>query len=336
MFYAPSMLSAGSQQDQQSIAGSASVSKSIRSTIAAAAQNNLSANELFTKYLAVYPEMVEVVVPPADGNGGGGTNSSAAADTSRSTPNSTAAAAAGAATSSTGTTTVSTGRTGHLSRKCSEVFSRRHRRRLERQSSLDAGAAEPTFSAKLMRNQSDTIATTTTTTTTSAAAAPSFLHTKAVRPGANPRQHFMANNAQAGAAAAAAAAGSDTASTSSAVMVVAQPNTTRSSRLQRHRSSETHDERLKHQSRAGLFQSMQQQHSHLQHHHLQQQQLQQQHAQHQNASSIGSGVNDVEDMELGLGLGRGAANDACNRALQSWILGESFSQELLLLTYIGE
>ncbi|XP_030569336.1 protein pecanex [Drosophila novamexicana] len=323
MFYAPSMLSAGSQQDQQSIAGSASVSKSIRSTIAAAAQNNLSANELFTKYLAVYPEMVEVVVPPAEGNGGGGTNSNAAADTSRSTPNSTAAAAAGAATSSTGTTTVSTGRTGHLSRKCSEVFSRRHRRRLERQSSLDAGAAEPTFSAKLMRNQSDTIATTTTTTTTSAAAAPSFLHTKAVRPGANPRQHFMANNAQAGAAAAAAAAGSDTASTSSAVMVVAQPNTTRSSRLQRHRSSETHDERLKHQSRAGLFQSMQQQHSHLQHHHLQQQQLQQQHAQHQNASSIGSGVNDVEDMELGLGLGRGAANDACNRALQSWILDSS-------------
>ncbi|EDV95218.1 protein pecanex [Drosophila grimshawi] len=301
MFYAPSMLSAGSQQDQQSLAGSASVSKSIRSTIAAG-QNNMSANELYNKYLTVYPEVVDVVGGASRAESGtiSGLDSSSRCQQMSST--------SGAGTSS-GTTAGAT-RTGHLSRKCSEVFSRRHRRRLERQSSLDAGgAADSTFNAKLMRNQSDTIATTTTATT----AAPSFLHTKAVRPQANARQHFIAS-AQAGAGSTAA---SETATTSSsAVIVMAQPNT-RSSRLQRHRSSETHDERVMQMCRAGLLQCMQQQHH--QHHHLQQQP----HGQHQNASSIGSGVNDVEDMELGMGLNRSAANDACNRALQSWILDSS-------------
>ncbi|XP_034479542.1 protein pecanex-like [Drosophila innubila] len=167
MFYAPSMLSTGSQQDQQSLAGSASVSKSIRSKIAVAAQTN----ELFSKYLAVYPEVMEA---------GAGTAAAAAnrAGSAAGAGLGTGAAAGGSSAGSADgnsdnnsrnqstitTTATTTTRTGHLSRKCSEVFSRRHRRRLERQSSLDAGGGhmEPTLSAKLMRNQSDTIATTTT------------------------------------------------------------------------------------------------------------------------------------------------------------------------------
>ncbi|XP_016982361.1 protein pecanex [Drosophila rhopaloa] len=303
MLYAPSMLSGGSQQDQQSLAGSASVSKSIRSTgpggntsTSAAAQA-----DLFNKYLTVYSEVVEAAgssAGSADGGSSGGDSRSGGA-----------VGALGPAGAGTGTAPVPHVRTGHLSRKCSEVFSRRQRRRLERQSSLDtaAAAANSSVEHKLMRNQSDTIAT----------AAPSFLHsqpTNKARGQANPRQHFIASTPSA------AMGGGDASSSSTAVVVIAPAsnpaaNPGRSSRLQRHRSSETHDERLKHQSRGGLFQPV----------------LQLPH--HSAASSIGAlavigggggsgGANDVEDMELGLArnAGSGGVADACSRALQSWIL----------------
>lgn len=298
MFYAPSMLSGGSQQDQQSLAGSASVSKSIRSTGggggggAGSGQSGSAAAQadLFNKYLTVYPELVE-----APGSSAGSADGGSSGGDSRSGP--------GAAN-----VQVQHVRTGHLSRKCSEVFSRRQRRRLERQSSLDTAAtAAAQAEHKLMRNQSDTIAT----------AAPSFLHsqptTSKARGQANPRQHFIASTP----------GGDPSASSTSTAVVVIAPATSstghpgRSSRLQRHRSSETHDERLKqqsHQNRGGLF-------------------LPILHHPHQSAaSSIGAlavngpsgGANDVEDMELGLArnAGSGGVADACTRALQSWILGE--------------
>ncbi|XP_017064218.1 protein pecanex [Drosophila eugracilis] len=300
MFYAPSMLSGGSQQDQQSLAGSASVSKSIRSTgpggnstTSAAAQS-----DLFNKYLTVYPEVVE-----AAGSSAGSADGGSSGGESRSGGAVGALGPAGA-----GAPPVQHVRTGHLSRKCSEVFSRRHRRRLERQSSLDtaAAAANSSVENKLMRNQSDTIAT----------AAPSFLHsqpTSKARGQTNPRQHFIASTPSAG------IGGGDAPSSSTAVVVIApnsnsSANPGRSTRLQRHRSSETHDERLKHQSRGGLFQPI----------------LQLPH--HSAASSIGalaviggggSGTaNDVEDMELGLArnAGSGGVSDVRSRALQSWIL----------------
>ncbi|BFG02904.1 protein pecanex [Drosophila madeirensis] len=301
MFYAPSMLSGGSQQDQQSLAGSASVTKSIRS--ASAATSAAVQADLFSKYLTVYPEVVEAAAGSSAGSASSGN------DSSSQLPRSVAVAAP---------TSI---RTGHLSRKCSEVFSRRHRRRLERQSSLDAAAAAATSMAsnhdhRLMRNQSDTIATTP---------AQSFLHSQPggkARGSASSRQHFIAST-PAGAAGDTTAAGGS----SSAVVVIApssNPTPGRSSRLQRHRSSETHDERQKHQShqshqshRGSLLQSI----LHHPHH-------------HQNAaSSIGalaviggnSGPNDVEDMELGLARhsGSGGVSDACTRALQSWILDSS-------------
>ncbi|XP_016995749.2 protein pecanex isoform X2 [Drosophila takahashii] len=279
MFYAPSMLSGGSQQDQQSLAGSASVSKSIRSSGPGGNSSTSAAAQadLFNKYLTVYPEVVE-----AAGSSAGSADGEALGPAAP----------------------VQHVRTGHLSRKCSEVFSRRHRRRLERQSSLDTAAANSSVEHKLMRNQSDTIAT----------AAPSFLHsqpTNKARGQANPRQHFIASTPS--------AADGGASSSSTAVVVIA-PNSSngnpgRSSRLQRHRSSETHDERLKHQSRGGLFQPI----------------LQLPH--HSAASSIGAlmiggggggsgAANDVEDMELGLArnAGSGGVADACSRALQSWIL----------------
>ncbi|XP_034671388.1 protein pecanex isoform X2 [Drosophila subobscura] len=300
MFYAPSMLSGGSQQDQQSLAGSASVTKSIRS--ASAATNAAVQADLFSKYLTVYPEVVEAAAGSSAGSASSGN------DSSSQLPRSVAV---------TAPTSI---RTGHLSRKCSEVFSRRHRRRLERQSSLDAAAAAATSLAsnhdhRLMRNQSDTIATTP---------AQSFLHSQPggkARGSASSRQHFIASTpAGSGAAGDTTAAGGS----SSAVVVIApssNPTPGRSSRLQRHRSSETHDERQKHQShqshRGSLLQSI----LHHPHH-------------HQNAaSSIGalaviggnSGPNDVEDMELGLARhsGSGGVSDACTRALQSWILDSS-------------
>ncbi|XP_016939131.2 protein pecanex [Drosophila suzukii] len=299
-FYDPSMLSGGSQQDQQSLAGSASVSKSIRSTGPGGNSSTSAAAQadLFNKYLTVYPEVVE-----AAGSSAGSADGGSSGGDSRSGGPVGALGPAGA-----GTAPVQHVRTGHLSRKCSEVFSRRHRRRLERQSSLDtaAAAANSSVEHKLMRNQSDTIAT----------AAPSFLHsqpTNKARGQVNPRQHFIASTPSAG------IGGGDAASSSTAVVVIApasnsSTNPGRSSRLQRHRSSETHDERLKHQSRGGLFQPI----------------LQLPH--HSAASSIGAlaviggggsgAANDVEDMELGLtrNAGSGGVADACSRALQSWIL----------------
>lgn len=300
MFYAPSMLSGGSQQDQQSLAGSASVSKSIRSTGPGGNSSTSAAAQadMFNKYLTVYPEVVE-----AAGSSAGSADGGSSGGDSRS----------GAAVSTLGHTGAGTApaqhvRTGHLSRKCSEVFSRRHRRRLERQSSLDTAAAAANSNAenKLMRNQSDTIAT----------AAPSFLHsqpTNKARGQTNPRQHFITSAPSTG------IGGGDAPTSSTAVVVIAPAsnslvNPGRSSRLQRHRSSETHDERLKHQSRGGLFQPI----------------LQLPH--HSAASSIGAlavlggggnvAANDVEDMELGLvrNAGSGGVADACSRALQSWIL----------------
>ncbi|XP_039497193.1 protein pecanex [Drosophila santomea] len=300
MFYAPSMLSGGSQQDQQSLAGSASVSKSIRSTGPGGNSSTSAAAQadLFNKYLTVYPEVVEAAgssAGSADGGSSGGDSRSGGAVGTL--------GPAGA-----GTAPAQHVRTGHLSRKCSEVFSRRHRRRLERQSSLDTAAAAASSSAenKLMRNQSDTIAT----------AAPSFLHsqpTNKARGQTNPRQHFITSTPSTG------IGGGDASSSSTAVVVIAPAsnssvNPGRSSRLQRHRSSETHDERQKHQSRGGLFQPI----------------LQLPH--HSAASSIGAlaviggggggAANDVEDMELGLArnAGSGGVADACSRALQSWIL----------------
>lgn len=302
MFYAPSMLSGGSQQDQQSLAGSASVSKSIRSTGPGGNSSTSAAAQadMFNKYLTVYPEVVE-----AAGSSAGSADGGSSGGDSRS----------GAAVSTLGHTGAGTApaqhvRTGHLSRKCSEVFSRRHRRRLERQSSLDTAAAAANSNAenKLMRNQSDTIAT----------AAPSFLHsqpTNKARGQTNPRQHFITSAPSTG------IGGGDAPTSSTAVVVIAPAsnslvNPGRSSRLQRHRSSETHDERLKHQSRGGLFQPI----------------LQLPH--HSAASSIGAlavlggggsvAANDVEDMELGLvrNAGSGGVADACSRALQSWILGK--------------
>ncbi|XP_052857450.1 LOW QUALITY PROTEIN: protein pecanex [Drosophila gunungcola] len=300
MFYAPSMLSGGSQQDQQSLAGSASVSKSIRSTGPGGNSSTSAAAQadLFNKYLTVYPEVVEAAgssAGSADGGSSGGDSRSGGA-------------VGALCTAGAGTAPVQHVRTGHLSRKCSEVFSRRQRRRLERQSSLDTAAAAANSCSvehKLMRNQSDTIAT----------AAPSFLHSqptnKARQSQANPRQHFIASTPS---------SGGDASSSSTAVVVITPAsasnpaaNPGRSSRLQRHRSSETHDERQKHQSRGGLFQPI----------------LQLPH--HSAASSIGAlavigggsgGANDVEDMELGLArnAGSGGVADACSRALQSWIL----------------
>ncbi|KAH8294470.1 hypothetical protein KR018_010161 [Drosophila ironensis] len=312
MFYAPSMLSGGSQQDQQSLAGSTSVSKSIRSgggLTVPAANVGLGASaeatsadaqaDLFNKYLTVYPEVVEASGHSADVTSSRGDVGSTVANP----------AAVG----------VPTVRTGHLSRKCSEVFSRRHRRRLERQSSLDTPSTNASGEHKLMRNQSDTIATTT--------AAPSFLHsqpTNKARSQAN--QHIIASTSAAeGAGPDAATIGTDTNSSSaSTAVVVISPSSNaskwqpgRTSRLQRHRSSETHDERLKHQSR-GLGRPVLL------------------HPQENTASSIGalaviggggggsgengsSGGNDAEDMELGLVRNTGSGGGA----LQSWILDSS-------------
>ncbi|EDW30761.1 GL13332 [Drosophila persimilis] len=257
-----------------------------------------------------------IIVVEAAGSSAGSADgcASSGGDSSSMVPRSGSGAVASAAGG--GVSAPTNIRTGHLSRKCSEVFSRRHRRRLERQSSLDAAAAAATIShdQRLMRNQSDTIAT----------AAPSFLHSQPAgkargQANASSRQHFIASTpAEGGDGDTATASG--TASSSTAVVVIAPhsnsgSNAGRSSRLQRHRSSETHDERLKHQSRGGLFQPIL-------------------HHQHQNAaSSIGalaviggnSGPNDVEDMELGLARnsGSGGVSDACTRALQSWILDSS-------------
>ncbi|XP_017095066.2 protein pecanex isoform X1 [Drosophila bipectinata] len=302
MFYAPSMLSGGSQQDQQSLAGSASVSKSIRSGggagagAAAGATSAAAQADLFNKYLTVYPEVVEA-----------GGSSAGSADGGSSGGDSRSGAATVGMPASGGVAPV---RTGHLSRKCSEVFSRRHRWRLERQSSLDTAAASANSAGehKLMRNQSDTIATM---------AAPSFLHSQPAnksRGQANPRQHSIASTPGTG-----GGDGAPSSSSAGAAVVVIAPasnssaNPGRSSRLQRHRSSETHDERLKHQNR-GLGRPVLL------------------HPQEIAASSIGalaaigggggsgsSGGNDVEDMELGLARNTGSSGVA----LQSWILDSS-------------
>ncbi|EDW82043.2 uncharacterized protein Dwil_GK25341 [Drosophila willistoni] len=324
MFYAPSILSGGSQQDQQSLAGSASVTKSIRSSSAsgamAAASQGCAAGDVFSKYLTVYPEVVEAAASSgtsADGGSSGGSAGGGGGGGGAMPSTVATNAVAGGGASST--------RTGHLSRKCSEVFSRRHRRRLERQSSLDTAAASHLSTEhKLMRNQSDTIATGTGSVSATAVA-PSFLHSQPCKMTRgqvnvnNSRQHFIPlNNA--------AANGGDALSSgsSSGVVVIAPSHATatgsgnRSSRLQRHRSSETHEERLKHQNGLGLFQPI-----------LQPSSI-------STLAVIGGGgscsrtgggadggnANELDDLELGL-VRNSAGSGGVASALQSWILDSS-------------
>ncbi|XP_030379879.1 protein pecanex [Scaptodrosophila lebanonensis] len=313
MFYAPSVFSGGSQQDQQSLAGSASVSKSIRSasagTSGAANSSNISA-DMFSRYLSVYPELVE-----------GGGSSAGSAD---------GGSSGGDSNIVVPTTSTTHGRTGHLSRKYSEVISRRHRQRLERQSSLDAAsaaaaAAASTDASKLMRNQSDTIAMALSGG--AQVRNETFLHSQVhnVPPAksgtnsssqnrtSNAPQHFIATTSNTPPSANAVEPGPG--SNSSSIVVVApisgSGSGSRVSRLQRHRSSETHDERLKHQNR-GLFQPMH-------HHHTYRDQMR---PSPRGVFSIGA-YGTVEDMELGLGRNSGVDEDACSRALQSWILDSS-------------
>ncbi|XP_004519177.1 protein pecanex [Ceratitis capitata] len=315
LFYPPSLISANSQQDQQSIAGSLSVTKSIRSNTAPVAGA-----------LSVYPEhesehMASVDAVAQHNSAGGATPSGSSA-----------------------ATTTTHRHLPHLLRKSSEEFKRRHqRRRLERQGSLDA-AAESCIASKLMRNQSDTIATSA-----AARCNDTFLHPQSVQNtvlmSKNSSATKMPHNITLGAglalgtsvsiAATQRTATTTTTNTTANATPTATTNLTNSSgsaalnapavalssvkgtRLQRHRSSETHDERVKQQNR-NLFLPIHHEH---------------QHSVSSGASSssalaaIVGDMLDGDDLELG-GLGGSASGvaghvDTRARALQPWILGSS-------------
>lgn len=306
-------MSSASQQDQQSITGSTSVNKSLRSGSAAPGGSNTNAaSDVNTKYLTVYPEHESEI------------------------PNTSVA---------TSTSTLSS-RQPHLLRKSSEDFKRRHqRKRLERQNSLDA-AAESALVAKLARNQSDalstvfasfcnetflhhqqpqqeqghsfckSISTSKVNTTgvgsvsqagTKLGVAATSMTTTTANFNSN-HQRLPSTNVTITTTTTIATTGASTTSSFQAT------NSGKTSRLQRHRSSETHDERLRQQTR-GLFLPI-----HHEHHHVS-----------SGASSsgtlaaIGGGILDADEMELGLtgsvGVGPDRNEGRRGHGLQSWVLG---------------
>lgn len=328
------MMSGNSQQDQQSLAGTASNSKSIRSshTISHSSHSNNNNNNSINitdpqaKYISVYPKDNSPI-----GNTSSNYNKMRAANTSQ-------------ATALIGP------KPPHLVRKSSEIVRGHQRRRLERQSSLDA-AAESAIVAKLLRQSTDTTATSKPLTTVAlssngnAEKCDSFLHAQISKAGSSASSTATGNT---GGNLAQAQRSNTTTLTSNALT----GSSLKTTRLQRHRSSETHDERLKQQQRGssigagaapggGIFLSIHHEHGHHHHHHRH-------HHSHRRGGSggappiatsgsvvvLGSGVNnsdsfEVDDMELGLG---GSANvvahgshlsgDGRMRALPSWILGE--------------
>lgn len=299
MFYEPSMMSANnSQHDQHSIVGSASVTKSIRSSSNAATALNANTQNAATsskhdtinsnKYLTVYPEH-EGEIPKITGHSSAGSNSSASSGTAA-----VAVSAAGAAAPS---------RQSQLLRKLSDDFKRRHqRRRLERQSSLDA-AAESLIVSRLMQQHSLDNGGNTN----------SFLHPQSGQLGkslsTSKVNALMVNSA-------AASNSSNSPNTLSSqgnkTMSSAQNNTgsinsgaiLKTTRLQRHRSSETHEERQRHKNR-GRFLPI--------------------HHEHHVVGATGgsdAGILDADDMEMGLASSSSRGNvENRVRALQSWILG---------------
>ncbi|XP_053952109.1 protein pecanex [Anastrepha ludens] len=313
LFYPPSLVSGNSQQDQQSLAGSVSVTKSIRSTTAPTAGG-----------LSVYPEHESehmntndsVTLPNTSLTSGGSST------TARHLP--------------------------HLLRKSSEEFKRRHqRRRLERQGSLDA-TAESCLATKLIRNQSDTIATSV-----GSARNETFLHPQCGQAagavvGKSSSASKMANSTVGTAALRTAAQRTATTTTTTTTLtltntyaaltattnkstsvgsggVIGNPgsnapaslSSAKNTRLQRHRSSETHDERVKQQNR--LFLPIH--HEHQPHH------VSSGASSSSALTAIGGDILDGDEMELS-GLGGSARGmsghvDTRVRALQSWILGSS-------------
>ncbi|XP_037931737.1 protein pecanex-like [Teleopsis dalmanni] len=288
MFYAPSVMSSNSQQDQQSIFGSASVTKSIRSS--SAVPNCVISGEANTKYLTVYPE-----------------------DDNENSPRpSTSKAASASIASNAALPNNSTLRQINLLRKSSEDHKRRRqRRRPERQSSLDA-SADSTIVPKLVRNQSDTIATAPGSIMRTA----TFLYpqnntqddTSAVR------NRNKSNTTESNALHKTSSTITSTSNiqrlstTTTSLSGIATPSVTtstsavvvnpRSSRLHRHRSSETHDERIK--CNRNLFLPI---------HHV-------------SSAAIGGGISDIDELELSLG-GSAQGVDGRGRTLKSWILGSS-------------
>ncbi|XP_061395087.1 protein pecanex [Musca vetustissima] len=332
MFYAPSMISGNSQQDQQSLVGATSNSKSIRSSHTPQA-----------KYISVYPK----------------DNSPIASSSYASNSLVPSASGGGASAMATGGP-----RPPHLVRKSSEIVRGSHqRRRLERQSSLDA-AAESAIVAKLIQRQvNESNKASTGGASGNAEKCDSFVHAQVSKSGsgtapstssAGPQQQQLAQRSN---------------TTSSTLNAIPASNSNvstsalKTSRLQRHRSSETHDERLKQQQRSGgggisgsgvgtsghggggVFLSIHHEHGrhhpHHRHHH---------HTHRRGgsgggatmasssgsvailaSSSIGASESfDVDDMELGLGgsanivtHGSHLSSDGRMRALPSWILGSS-------------
>ncbi|XP_067635802.1 protein pecanex isoform X2 [Eurosta solidaginis] len=305
LFYPPSLVSGNSQQDQQSIAGSVSVTKSIRSTTATLTAGGLS----------VYPEHECEQI--------------GAADALKQLNNSV--------TPINAATT-----TRHF-----EEFKRRHqRRRLERQGSLDS-TAESCIAAKLIRNQSDT------TATHSASRNETFLHPQAGQVASavlmgksatavkladsavgaalqqnattttiNTTLNMPATNStptppttNATSSSCTVSGGRDTVVGSSALNTPRSITSTKNNRLQRHRSSETHDERVKQQNRS-VFLPI---------HH--------EHQSHSSASSSSAlaamGGRNLDGDELDLSEISGSVSgvsghtDTRVRALQSWTLGSS-------------
>ncbi|XP_023297123.2 protein pecanex [Lucilia cuprina] len=340
MFYAPSMLSGNSQHDQQSLAGTASNSKSIRSSHTLSHNNNNNNNSISltdpqAKYISVYPKDNSPIA-------------STSSNCNSSNIHSTHAAQNNALIGP---------KPPHLIRKSSEIVRGHQRRRLERQSSLDA-AAESAIVAKLLRQSSDTTSNTKMLTAPSNVACQgnaekcdSFLHAQLTKAGTSASSTTTAATGNLSTLAQAQRSNTTISNTNA---LTGSSSALKSTRLQRHRSSETHDERLKQQQRGssmgatgaapggGIFLSIHHENGHHYHHYRH-------HHTHRRGGSggappiassgsvvvLGSGVNtsdsfDVDDMELGLG---GSANvvahgshlsgDGRMRALPSWILGSS-------------
>lgn len=316
LFYPPSLVSGNSQQDQQSLAGSVSVTKSIRST-----------NAPVTGALSVYPEHESEHMSSADIN---------AHHSSTLKPG---------ASNSTANNNANARHMPHLLRKSSEEFKRRHqRRRLERQGSLDA-AAETCLANKLIRNQSDTIATSA-----NARCSDNFLHPQDVTAAvanksvsATKMTHNALGTIALGAATQRTAtttsatttltltsanampmattnmsssAGSSGAPGSVALNAPTALSSAKGTRLQRHRSSETHEERMKQQNRSTFLPI----HHEHQPHHVS--------SGASSSSALAAIVGDImdgDDMELD-GLGGSASGmsghvETRARVLQPWILG---------------
>uniref|UniRef100_A0A0K8V950 Pecanex-like protein n=1 Tax=Bactrocera latifrons TaxID=174628 RepID=A0A0K8V950_BACLA len=318
LFYPPSLVSGNSQQDQQSLAGSVSVTKSIRST-----------NAPITGALSVYPEHESEHMSNVDITAHHSSTLKPGANNSTATNNATAR------------------HMPHLLRKSSEEFKRRHqRRRLERQGSLDA-AAESCLANKLIRNQSDTIATSTT-----ARCNDNFLHPQDVNAAVASKSASASkttHNALGTIAIGPATQRTATTTNATTTLVLTSANATptattnmssssgsggatgcialnassalssaKGTRLQRHRSSETHEERMKQQNRS-LFLPIHHEH---QPHHVS--------SGASSSSALAAIVGDIldgDDMEMD-GLGGSASGmsghvDTRARVLQPWILGSS-------------